>query len=183
MDPTLRQCSRMFLSLFVTCFAPAGVLTAKSPPGRYPRCKAEQLSFSTDDENGAFNGMSHSGTLLVLRNVGPDACELPAIPDLTFSEGTHQLEVKREPLMPRFVHPGPVVLPVAVAPGAEVTTTLRWISGEVFADSVCVLTTGLAVEINGKMLHTSLGGHLCGDHAKGIYYQQGRLAPDPTVEH
>jgi hypothetical protein len=69
----------------------AAMLTSvpQSPPAALvaalPECKG-QLSIGLDREGGAFNGMSQSGALLVVRNVGPIACKTPGLPVLTFQD-------------------------------------------------------------------------------------------------
>ncbi|MFZ4171376.1 hypothetical protein ACEV60_22400 [Enterobacter ludwigii] len=40
-------------------------------------CEASDIAVHTDDHNGQYDGMSQSGTTLVLRNTGPGACMLP----------------------------------------------------------------------------------------------------------
>lgn len=43
-------------------------------------CKASDLALGTDSEHGNFNGMSYSGTLLVLRNLSSAACHVAVRP-------------------------------------------------------------------------------------------------------
>lgn len=76
---------------------------------------------------------------------------------------------------------GPVVLPVIVPAGAEVTSSLRWVSGEVYSKNTCITPTQLTVTIDGKQQATALSAHLCGDAANGgVTYQQTRFATDPV---
>ncbi len=190
MDRPLSPSFRVGSVLFAACFSLfTGFPTAgqDKAPGKQSRstvamCQADQMSFGTDDEGGNFNGMSHSGTLLVLRNLGSKACEMPAIPELSFFDEKGRLHAKRESSLPKFIHPGPVAPPAIAAPGAELTATMRWVAGKVYEHSVCIEPTRLAIAINGKPIQTAFQGRLCGDHAKGISYQTGRLAADPTVE-
>lgn len=146
-------------------------------------CAATDLSLATDAENGNFNGMSHSGTLVVLRNLSPTACRVPATPQLTFADKSGPLQAKAQ--MPGFLRPGmghgPVVLPVIVPAGAEVTSTLRWVSGEVYDKNTCFTSTQLSVTIVGKLQTVPFSAHLCGDAASGgVTYQQTRFATDPV---
>ena len=91
----------------------AFAITAVTAP-RLPACTANQLSLSFDGEGGAFNGMSQSGTLLVLRNVGPTACSVAGLPKLTFKNAAGKpLAITRK--VPIGMHPGPVILPIGVA--------------------------------------------------------------------
>ena len=147
---------------------------------RVPMCKPSQLSLGTDAENGNFNGMSHSGTLLVLRNLGSAACRVPAIPEISFFDAKHPLAARAELPGGAPMHPGPAVAPVIVAAGAELTASLRWVSGPVYADSVCLDPTRLTLAIAGAQLSTPMAGHLCGDRAKGISYDLSHFAPDPV---
>ncbi len=141
------------------------------------------LSLSTDDENGSFNGMSHSGTLVVLRNLSSRACRISAIPQIEFFDKSGPLKAKGQ--MPGFTRPGlghgPVVLPVIVAAGAELTSSLRWVSGPVYDQNTCITPTTLSVTVGDSRQTTPLGAHLCGDAAHGgITFEQNRFAPDPV---
>ena len=53
-------------------------------------CTAGQLSLSFDGEQGNFDGMSHSGTLLVLRNFGASACTVLPRPVLSFEDSARR---------------------------------------------------------------------------------------------
>uniref|UniRef100_A0A7V4XT75 DUF4232 domain-containing protein n=1 Tax=Acidobacterium capsulatum TaxID=33075 RepID=A0A7V4XT75_9BACT len=111
----------------------AAQMPAKKSVALPKPCPASWLSLALDGENGTFNGMSHSGTLLVLRNLGPRACTVPALPTLCFEDAQHHpLDVARQ--VPVGMHPGPVMLPVVVPPGAELTAKLRWVDGDVFGN-------------------------------------------------
>ena len=146
-------------------------------------CDAGELSPATDGENGSFNGMSHSGTLVILRNIGTTACSVPAIPQLTLLASNNK-PLAATPELPgtRFLHPGPVVLPVPVAPGAEVTATVRWVAGPVYSDNLCLDVQTLDITIAGRHLHTPLGAHLCGERAKGVTFELTRFATDPVYK-
>lgn len=153
-----------------------------------PMCKASDLSLGTDSENGSFNGMSHAGTLLVLRNLSSVACRVPARPEIGFADEAKQggstpqgvlLPIRLEIPGARFMHPGPVMVPVVIAPGAEVTSKLRWVSGEVFDSNLCFNPTAITVTIGGEVQQAALGAHICGDKAKGVTFQATPLAPDP----
>ncbi|MDQ2832338.1 MAG: DUF4232 domain-containing protein [Acidobacteriota bacterium] len=151
---------------------------------RAPSCSASQLSLSTDSENGSFDGMSHSGTLLVLRNVGSTPCSVAGFPALTFLDSANKpLPISRE--TPRGMHPGPVVLPVTVVPGAELTASLRWISGDVVTHGSCFAASSLSVNVGAQKqekLATRLGEGsgvpICG-RSGGVTYTMTRLVPDP----
>jgi len=160
----------------VRLFAAQDTTQTPSSLTRHPACRAEDLSFRTDAQDGNFDGMSHSGTLLIIRNTGRKSCEIQAFPVLAFSDARGKLKIRAESNLPPHVHPGPVVTPVAIAPGEEATATLRWVSGAVFDDSVCLNPTRLSVEIGGQALRTEFQGRLCGERGKGVVYQMSRFA-------
>lgn len=142
-------------------------------------CIANQLSLAVDGENGNFNGMSHSGTLLVLRNLGPAACTVAGFPKILFTDAANTtLPITRT--VPRDMHPGPVVRPVTILPEAELTSRLRWVSGEVYPHSQCFAPAALVVVIGGQKLTTPLAAHICGPSGK-VAYDMTRLVPDPTA--
>jgi hypothetical protein len=159
-------------------------------------CPASWLSLALDPENGTFNGMSHSGTLLVLRNLGPEVCTVPALPKLRFEDAQHHpLAVKRK--APMGMHPGPVMLPVAVPPGAELTARLLWVDGDVFSDgggngessassaspAYLVVPVGGQAESrkDGHALHTAFHGEMFGPHGQPPQYTQTPLHRDPSL--
>ncbi|MBB3260076.1 hypothetical protein F4827_005148 [Paraburkholderia bannensis] len=133
-------------------------------------CEPGQLALSLDDGGGDFNGMSHGGTYVVLRNRGRSRCQIPARPDLAFldaNEQTLQASLQATPGM----HPGPVLLPVVIPPHASVRASLRWVTGEVFDDSQCIDASALRVGIGQGALTAPLQAHLCGARAQGPQYQ------------
>lgn len=162
-----------------TLAAPSSQPTGRATIHLRP-CEATDLSHATDSENGAFNGMSHSGTLVILRNLSPTACSVPAIPQLTLIDSSNK-PLPATPQLPgaRFMHPGPVVLPIPLAPGAELTATLRWVSGPVYTDNLCLDATSLDITVAGTKLRTRLLAHLCGERTTGVSYQLSRFSTDP----
>ena len=162
------------------------VATAQQPPTTIMNlrlCEATDLSPATDAENGSFNGMSHSGTLVVLRNLSPTPCAVLGIPQLTLLDSAGK-SLPAAPQLPgaRFMHPGPVILPIPVAPGAEVTATMLWVAGPVYADNLCLDAQVLEITIAGKPLRTPLAAHLCGERAKGVSYELSHFATDPVYK-
>jgi hypothetical protein len=89
-------------------------------------CSAPDLSLALDDEAGEFAGVSQSGTLLVLRNIGPNACRVAARPTLIF-EDAHQHPIPISLRTPPGMHPGPVLLPVILSRDAEATGKMHWV--------------------------------------------------------
>src|SRR5579871_2646166 len=99
-------------------------------PHPAPACRAARLRLSLDGRDGDFNGMSHSGTALVIRNRGAD-CTLPALPTIEWRDKRGRLLAAARKV-PIGMHPGPVMLPVRLAAGHLATADLRWVSGPVF---------------------------------------------------
>ena len=108
-----------------------------------PDCSSSQIALNTDAEDGRFNGMSHSGTLLVLRNDSTTACRLDPFAQIVLKDrrsnalnvAVHPATAFQGPVVkgrPLPMGHGPVVLPIVLAPGAEATASLRWVSGSCF---------------------------------------------------
>jgi Protein of unknown function (DUF4232) len=142
-------------------------------------CTAAQLSLTFDDEGGSFHGMSQSGTLLVLRNVGSQTCTVPGRPPLAFEDASQQkLPISLE--TPPGMHPGPVILPVAIPVGAEATGELHWVSGEVFDQSRCFSPASIAISLGSDVLRTPFTGSLCGPSGQDAKYRFAYLKRDPV---
>jgi hypothetical protein len=137
------------------------------------------LLMRLDGEDGAFNGMSHSGALLVIRNLGPAPCRMPGLPKLRVQDNRgHDLPITRR--APPGLHPGPVVLPVA--PGAEVTAGLRWVSGDVYDHGRCLTPDRVVVSLGAQTLTAPWpGGFICGRAGATVTFEQPVLRPDPTL--
>ncbi len=183
----------MRLRAFLLCLPTAALLCCASSrdgiqaqkastSAALPMCTPDQLSLGTDDENGNFDGMSHSGTLLVVRNLGEAACRLPAVPQITLygASGLLNVTFAMPAAMRQGMHPGPVVLPVIVAAGAEVTANLRWVSNDVYDPGVCVTATSLHLKVAGKDIATATSHQLCGQKGKTIEAEMNLLRPDPV---
>lgn len=125
-----------------------------------PSCRAAQLRLSIDDRAGDFNGMSHSGTQLSIRNVGSD-CTLAALPKVTFRDrrGRALAAVRRAP---PGMHPGPVMIPVRIGGGHRATIDLRWVSGPVYPHSRSIRAAGVGVQVGAGVLRAPLRAVLYG---------------------
>lgn len=155
--------------------------SAQTRVARVPACRAYQLSLNTDNENGAFNGMSHSGTLLVLRNLGPDACSVPARPDVVFEDAEHHaLPISWR--APVGMHPGPVILPVVIPAGAEVTSRMRWVSSDAYGANNGISPAYIAVRIDGHTLSRKFTGQLFGPAGQQPEYSASLLERDPAYQ-
>lgn len=169
--------SHLILLLAACLFAilPAARARAQQPPP----CKAYQLSLNTDSENGAFNGMSHSGTLLVLRNLGPHACTIPARPVIAFQDASHHT-LPATLQTPRGMHPGPVLVPVVIPAQAEVTSRMRWVSSDAYGANNKIAPAFIAVRIGNHILRHKFTGQLFGAAHKHPAYTATPLRPDPA---
>jgi hypothetical protein len=138
-------------------------------------CSASQLSLGLDQEGGYFDGMSHSGTLLVLRNLGPQDCKVSAQPTLAFEDTQHHpLHVS---LQSAGMQPGP---PVVIPVGAEVTGQMRWVSGDVYDGHNCVSPAYVTIPIGTGNLSVQFNGTLCGPAGPPPTYTMTPLRRDPV---
>ncbi|SEM50109.1 Protein of unknown function [Sphingomonas gellani] len=151
------------------------LLLAAAASAAVPTCPARALTVATDARDGDFNGMSHSGTYLVIRNIGRRTCSVPGLPVVTFRRGAKALPAKRRP--PVGMHPGPVIVPVRLAPGGQVATGLRWVSGPVYDRSRCWDATRVGVTIADRTLFAPASAHLCGPVGGAVAFDQPPLTP------
>jgi len=183
--PTMRHLESVALLLLACSITENSVaISPETKPAAAPAppmCEVSQLALSTDSEGGFFNGMSQSGTLVVLRNVGPNACRVEPFARFTLQDSSGK-EIAFTTTVPntRGMHPGPVVLPIPLASGAELTSTLHWISGPVFPQSFCVQPNQLILQIGDSKLITEFGTNICGEKGKRINIDRTRFAPDPV---
>lgn len=152
----------------------------KVPAKTFQECSENQLSLALDDANGNFNGMSQAGTLLVIRNTGSTTCKISSRPTLRFENAKHHALPVTHKNPPGF-HPGPVIQPIAIAPGAEVTATLHWVSGDVYPGHHCVSPAFLSWPMNTKTTwRIPFKSQLCG--AKAPEYTQTLLQAAPVSQ-
>ncbi|WP_026439558.1 DUF4232 domain-containing protein [Acidocella facilis] len=154
----------MRFALVLVCIA--------APASALPVCKPNQLSLGFDAENGNFDGMSHSGTLLVLRNLGPAPCQLPAFPTLA-------LETAKGEALPLQPTRQGSAAPVRLAAGAEATAGLRWVSSPVYSHNRCLKPAQLRLSWSGGSLRQAFTGTLCGPGNAPARLTQPPLALDP----
>lgn len=161
--------------LFVAGTLSASMVQAASV--RSSQCPVSQLSLGFDDEGGAFNGMSQSGTLLVLRNIGRAPCRVRALPRLHFedADGRAVDAVRRAP---PGMHPGPVLSSVQVMPGAALTARLHWVSGDVYDGHHCISPATAVIDLPGGTLRQSFGRHMCAPAGSARFFDQAPLRPD-----
>jgi hypothetical protein len=163
----------------VLILASSASATPVQPISALLACTAAQLSLTFDNEGGNFHGMSQSGTLLVLRNIGPVSCTVPGRPSLTFEDASHtKLPISLE--TPPGMHPGPVILPVAVPAGAEATGELHWVSGEVFDNGRGFSPAFIAISFGTDVLRAPFTGHFYGPSGQDAKYRFAYLKRDPV---
>ena len=194
--------SKLVISLYdtmirTTALALGVVFAAISPVSAEPAgtaaqvvpCSPPHIALRSDTEDGNFDGVSQSGTLLVFRNISTSACSLePFVPIVVEKKNGEALNVLVErktaftgPIVngrPLPMGHGPVVLPVIVPPGARATAQLHWVSGSVFDRSVCVDASHLSVDIGGVATQTSIEARMCGPDAKHISVSATQFALD-----
>ena len=157
--------------------APAS--TANGPDAmRATPCTARDVVLKPDGDNGDFNGMSHSGTYLTLTNKSRSACSVPGVPQLTFLDANGPVKADADLPGAKFMHPGPVVLPMVLQPKQSVTTSARWVSGPVYQDNLCYKLTGVSLALRDGGAHTALMGQMCGERSKGVRYELQRYGAD-----
>ncbi|WP_242148796.1 DUF4232 domain-containing protein [Sphingomonas sp. BAUL-RG-20F-R05-02] len=146
---------------------------ALSASAALPPCRLSYLRVSVGGRDGDFNGMSHSGTALMIRNLGAD-CMLPALPVISLRDA-HGRALPAMRRAPVGMHPGPVMLPVRLAAGHQAETDLRWVAGPVFAHNRAVKPTRLTVQIGAGTLHTPITATLYGEAGKPVAFEQTPL--------
>lgn len=123
-------------------------------------CLSSQLALSLDAGDGRFDGMSHSGTMLALRNTGTVACTLPARPRSTLTDASKQpldivaQEVPDDPAVANAT--------ITLAPGATATSDMRWVSGDVYDGGHCETPTRIVLGTGTQAMATAFAGRLCG---------------------
>jgi membrane-bound inhibitor of C-type lysozyme len=167
---------RIFLQPWWLAMAPLLVLSACSPqpPATRPAqasgpaaCMPAQLSLQLDDGNGRFNGMSHSGTMLVVRNAGKVACSIVAMPSPRLQDARRQtLAITAQ------VPPSPASQPprLMLAPGASVESDMRWVSGNVYDDGHCESPAFITLALGTGTVTAPFQGQLCGAGGKPSTY-------------
>lgn len=146
-----------------------------APPAPLPVCRQSQLRLSLDGRDGEFTGMSHAGTRLSIRNLGPD-CLLPTLPTIELRDARARLlpAARRAPV---GMHRRSVTVPVRLASGHRVATDVRWIAGPVFAHSRNVRAVTLSVRIGASALRVPFKAVLYGEMGVMVGFEQRPLRP------
>ncbi|MEG3093443.1 DUF4232 domain-containing protein [Sphingomonas sp. PB1R3] len=147
------------------------LLAASSPLP--PPCQAGQLRLSLDGRDGDFNGMSHSGTGLSVRNMGQD-CLLAALPQVRLRDARNRIApVVRQ--APRGMHPGPVMVPLRLAASHRAAAEIRWIAGPVFPRSRRVHVARITLNIGAGTISAPLTAKLFGAVEQPAMFEQTPL--------
>lgn len=164
---------RMLIVLAAVALA-AGIATPPSP------CDRGTIALSLDDGGGEFNGMSHAGTRLIVRNTGMVACRFPMRPGIVFKDakqaGLPVIVGERRKALPGVIQisePGALgsALIVTLSPGQSVSTTLRWISGDVYGrgQGRCVHPRAIELYLQpANVVDLPFKGDICGERGKMI---------------
>ena len=140
-----------------------------------PACTGRELALSTNPRDGDFNGMSHSGTYLVLRNTSRHACQVPGLPSVALRDAAGRaLPLARR--APVGMHPGPVIRPVIIPAGGRVATGLRWVSGPVYDRNRKFDVRTATVSIAGRSLRTPLRATIYAQAGQPASFDQPPLA-------
>ena len=139
-------------------------------------CTAAELTLSFDGADGDFNGMSHSGTYLILTNKGSRSCSVPRRPELTFLDAKGSA-IDAKANVPPGMHPGPVMVPLKLAPAASAQSGLRWVSGEVYDHSACADVAKTTVKLDAGEVSAPMPAHLCGEAGAAIRFDEPWLQP------
>ncbi|MFZ4169304.1 DUF4232 domain-containing protein [Enterobacter ludwigii] len=134
-------------------------------------CEASDMAVHTDDQGGLYDGMSQSGTTLVLHNTSPGACMLPPRPVLTFSDAAHHpMPVERRTV--RGMNPGPVLPPVIVPADGKLQILLRWVSSDAFNGGNCTRPAFVSLDLAGGTLTVPFDRQMCAAKGSTGYYSQ-----------
>ncbi|MEO9080108.1 MAG: DUF4232 domain-containing protein [Rhodanobacter sp.] len=141
---------------------------ASSPSTQPGTCEPSHLAFSLHDGDGRFNGMSHSGTTLVLRNTGTKTCRVPSMPQPGFTNADGQpLEITAQP--PADLNAGSTP-PLVLAYGTSVNSDLRWVSSNVYDNGYCQSPAFIMLALGEQTVTSPFMGHLCGPGGRPITY-------------
>jgi hypothetical protein len=153
---------------------PAGQVKAEMT--NTSRCSVGDLRLSFDGKDGEFTGMSHDGALLTLKNIGKQACTVPRRPALVFTDADGR-PIPLHAHVPVGMHPGPVMVPVTVAPGASAQGTMRWVVGPVYDTNTCVDTAKASLTVRDGDLSVPFKAHVCGPSPGRLEYEQEFMKP------
>jgi hypothetical protein len=120
--------------------------------------------------------MSHDGALMEIRNTSLHTCRVPSRPEIAFTNAAGK-PVAVQGKVPSGMHPGPVMMPLSLAPDATAQGTVRWVNGPVYDRNTCVDTTRAAITLADGTVSAELHAHICGQTGSSLEYEQDWLQP------
>lgn len=156
------------LNWFSIIFLYTTTALAGHAPSEVAPCYASDVSFSVDYKNGYFDGMSHSGALIVLYNKGSQACSVPARPIVGFEDAKHIALPASRQLPTR--QPGTALSSIMIQKNTSITSQIRWVSSEVFDNSKCISPAFITLSVGNELLRSRFKGNLCGPADKNPTY-------------
>jgi len=140
------------------------LLSAMLPSHGVPQCRAAQLRLTADDHGRGYNGMSHSGTELLIRNVG-QACMLAANPALDMRDARGRVVARGDASQSRGT-------PVRLGTGRRGSIELRWVSNAVFEHNRSVHARFIVMRIGTGTLRAPIDATLYGEAGGGFGFEQ-----------
>ncbi len=137
------------------------VLMAAPASDAAPACRAAWLVLTAQD-TGAGDAR-RQGMELRLRNAGPASCLVSPLPDVAVLDAQgRRLDVARTVPGTRFMHPGPVVPPLTLAPNAAVRASLHWDRVPRHVSDACHPLSSVGVSTAQGTVSAAVSGVLCG---------------------
>jgi hypothetical protein len=107
------------------------------------------------------------------------AAWVPARPILGFEDVSHHpLSISLD--VSRGMHPGPVILPVVIPVGAEVTSQMQWVASDAFGANNSVSPAFINLTLGGDTLRLKFTGQLFGPAGKQPAYSVSLFKRDPV---
>lgn len=157
------------MTAFVGAVSAAHVVDGGASPEPPRPCSQHELKFHLDNAQGEFDGMSQSGTLLIVENVGQSFCTVPARPRVIFTDADGQpLRIDARTAMGMV--PGPVLLPLSIPAGGKLVSEARWVSSDAYGGNNCLAPAFLVARVGDAAFRVAFAGQLCGPAGKHVTY-------------
>jgi len=111
-----------------------------------------------DSGNGEFEATQHEGLRVIVSNATQTSCTLPSLPALTLLDSKD----RRLAIPATKPNPAPPSASIVVAPGASVSSVVRWVDGNVFTNGVCQNVATFALKVGMKMFIIPFKTTICG---------------------
>jgi hypothetical protein len=149
------------------CDEPGGPASGQTRPTPAPGCDA-QLAVRLVNPKSSGDGQMVSQ--LLVRNEGMQSCSLPGLPRIDFMDaGDHSLGLYRQ--VPIGMHPGPVIVPALLGPGAVAVAQVSWPSA-----GKCITPAKVAITFLSTTVKHDWIAPLCGASADKIRFNQTPLS-------